>query len=173
MIPRDRLERLPIPVPALAGYMVDSEGQVWRAGGANGGKDRPLRAMRFVDAIRGWEQRGDRVVGRSVVHLMPGVWQWCRGKGKHPDGRAWNTWGHADSTGFFMRYSGGMGERPWPEWTSEEIRASDECTKFATRPVWFVIRTERIPGEPLLIAGPVVFASIRSRNPLTPGGTVQ
>lgn len=173
MIPRDRLERLPIPVPALAGYLVDSEGQVWREGGAKSGKDRPLRPMRFVDAIRGWEQRGDLHSGARVVQLMPGVWQWCRRAKARRDGVEWNTWGHTDWVGFIMRYTGGGSEsreKPWPEWTSAELDASGKCSKHAAQPSWFVIRTAELLGESLLVAGPVVFASIRARGSLTPRG---
>lgn len=168
MIPRDRLERIPIPAPELAGYLVDSEGQVWRAGGTQGGRDRPLRAMRFVDAIRGWEQRGDRVSDR-VVQLMPGVWRWCRGG--HPEGLEWNTWGHTDSRGFFMRYAYGIsigGPRPWPKWSEAEFQATQECDKFASRPSWFGIRLPSLLPDSLLLAGPVVFvASLRN----SAGGT--
>lgn len=171
MIPRNRLERLPIPVPELAGYLVDSEGQVWRAGGAKGGKDRPLRPMHFTDAIRAWSQRPwfndwKARARNPVLLLRPGVWRW-HATG-HPSGSSWNTHGHTDSNGFFMRY-GPCGSGP--RWNDSECDAARSCTRHAESPSWFVLRTAEMGRDSILVAGPIAFSSIRSREPLQQDGT--
>jgi hypothetical protein len=173
VIPRNRLERLPIPLPELAGYLVDSEGQVWREGDARAGRDRPLRGMAFTAAIRTWEQERfhDRPRGPTVLPRMPGVWRWCRDG--HPKAVSWHTHGHRDWIGFVHRFVGGLGPRWWRDWSEAERNALSQCAKYGARPVWFVIRTADIGSDSILIAGPVAFASIRSSGTLTTDETGQ
>ena len=173
MIPRDKLVRLQIPVPELSGYLVDSEGQLWRESGTRHGRARPLKPMSFVDAIRGWDQRGGWSHDNGpVLHVMPGVWRWC--SAGHADGLKWNTHGQGDSTGFFMRYAfgGAIGRpKPWADWTDAERQAQAQCDKFADRNNWYVLRIPALLSDSFLVAGPITFASIQSRGTLTADGT--
>lgn len=167
MIPRRQLNRFPVPIPELTGYVVDAEGQVWRREGARNGADRPLRAMGFVDAIRSWDHRGTREE-TSIVHLMPGAWRWCLGH--REDGLEWNTHGHRDSTGFFMRYAFGSSigrPRPWAAWNEAEREAQAACAATAPRPAWYVIRAPSLGRDAILLAGPIIYASIASNGTST------
>jgi hypothetical protein len=177
MIPRSKLERLPIPVPELTGYLVDSEGQVWRAGGAKGGKDRPLRGGELGKAGRVWVGIFDRpnmipieaIPGawRMILHrnhprvswLAPPVVYWCRCMDLP-------TTLPTDYLRFVMHGQdgpppGGRAGRARP-WSPEEDAAAK--TGMFAPSGWFVIRTADNPSEPWLVCGPLVFASIRSRS---------
>lgn len=62
--------RLPFPIPALAGYLVDKEGQVWRAGGANDGGDLPIRMLTRREMLAQTVERKMFLSSKP----MPGVW---------------------------------------------------------------------------------------------------
>lgn len=144
--------RVPLRIPELHGYSVDSEGQVWRIGGTRTGRDRPLKGMGFTDAIRAWEARGS-LTGLRVLSIMPGVWGYCLED--TPGAVSCRHHGHGDTTGFSMYYMKPLG----PEFTDARARMfRDECRE------WFVIRTEASRHAPLLVAGPIAFVAL-CRNP--------
>lgn len=167
MIPRDKLERLPIPVPGLEEYLVDSEGQVWRRGGAKGGKDRPLRGEAQSKAVRAWSGIFDRV-NRVPLERMPGAWQFVKSTlSTYANERlvAWNIHNSSgDSTLDYIRgeLKGMARQSPWNP--SEESAARGAGSDWLA-PHWFVIRLDGAQHEPWLILGPLLFASIRARMP--------
>jgi hypothetical protein len=152
MIPRNKLERLPMPLPELAGYLVDSEGQVWRAGRTRRGQDLPLTGMRFTDAVHGWEERS-ALGGNRVLRLMPGVWKWCHDPtpGAGPD----RLQKQSDWFGFAMYHLDGL---------DAESRAMLQSASGPECRSWFVVRSPGAIRSPLLIEGRTAFVTL-SRNP--------
>jgi hypothetical protein len=167
MIPRDRLERLPIPWPGMEDYLVDSEGQVWRKGGAKGGKDRPLRGEAQSKAVRAWSG----IFGRSErvpLERMPGAWQFVKHTLSTRTSERLVAWSKhdaaAESTLDYIRGElQGMARQS--RWNAPEESAARRYGSDWLAPHWFVIRTEGAQHEPWLILGPLLFASIRSRKP--------
>lgn len=146
--------RVPLRIPELHGYSVDSEGQVWRIGGTRTGRDRPLKGMGFTDAIRAWEARAS-LDGLRVLLAMPGVWKFCNES--TPSATACRLNRHGDAVGFMM-YHLNARDPEYSEAIARAFNRDGDCR------AWFVIRTEASSHAPLLVAGPIAFAAL-CRNP--------
>jgi len=156
MIPRDKLERLPIPVPGLEEYVVDSEGQVWRKGGKRG--LRPLKGMGFTDAVRAWEVRGgilhpgDPQEAGAVFVEFPGVWRFTIAS--EPGAKRSNLHQQRDFVGFMMRYV-----------TPHSIERGHASPPTQPRnTAWFAIRSPANPSRRFLIAGVWAFDAIKQKH---------
>jgi hypothetical protein len=153
MTSQRKLERLPILLPELDGYLVDSGGQVWRVGKSRRGRDLPLKGMRFTQAVHGWEDRV-ALTGNRVLRLMPGVWKWCPDPTPGAAGDRLHRQG--DWLGFSLYHLRGL---------DAESRvvlhnaAKPECRS------WFVIRPRGEPRSPLLIEGQTAYLALLQSQP--------